>query len=225
MKHLKFFLITIFSLLLISCSNQNRSPLTIICIGDSITESSYGNYPVILQKIFLKNKIKAKIISLGRSGNTSGEYLRFLKIADPLRKQKANIVIIMLGTNDVRIDGDHTPTPLYIENMLKIIGRVRSQAVNNPDRIKIFIATIPPIFVTDLYTFNKDSVKRVREEIVPAIKKIAVENDLILIDINRFFNDNRSLLPGIHPSPAGYFKMAKFIFKNLAEHMKQIQPK
>jgi len=189
-------------------------------MGDSLTESRFGNYTLHLQKFFIKNIINAKVISLGRPGNTSGEYLRYLESKTPIKKLNPDIVILMLGTNDVRIDGDNTPTNIYKKNMKKIIGIIRNTDNNNPDPVKIFIMTIPPIFVTDLNTFSTESVKRVENEIVPAIREMSEKEKLKLIDINSFFHRNKDLLPGIHPSPAGYFMMAKFIFNQLKKDLK-----
>ena len=182
-------------------------------MGDSITESGYGNYPGHLKKLLLKNNFSAEVISLGRPGNTSGEYLKFMKNSNVLKQLNPDVVILMLGTNDVRIDSDHTSTSDFILNMKKIVLLVKNRNKN----IKIYIATIPPIFVSNLITFDKSSSLRVKNEIVPSIKKLSVEEGLDIIDINKFFVNHRELLPGIHPSPGGYYKMAKLIYNRLIE--------
>lgn len=223
MKNTRIFLLITVMVIFSLCSRRPGNSVTVVCMGDSLTSSSYGNYPSHLKKLFARKKIESKIVSLARPGNTSGEYLKYIKNSDPLKNIKSDMVVLMLGTNDVRVDGDRTSTPAFISNMLQIIRRIKLSVKDQGKEIKIFIATPPPIFVTDLATFNEESVTRIKTEIVPAIKKISNDEKLFLIDINNFFNENRSLLPGIHPSPAGYYKMAKFIFKNMIEKSEIIE--
>jgi len=187
----------------------------ILCLGDSITESEWGNYPAHLDKLFIRSKSPSNAISQGKPGSTSGEYLRFFSKADLLKKYDPNAIVIMLGTNDVRVDYNNTPTAKYKENMSKIIEKIRAYEKIKGKEIDIYICTIPPIFTVDLHTFTKESARRVEEEIVPAIKELVAKHDLQLIDLNIVFKRHRDLLPGIHPSPGGYYKMAKVIYNRL----------
>lgn len=187
----------------------------VLCLGDSITESEWGNYPAHLDKLFRRSKATSVAISQGRPGNTSGEYLRFFTKADLMNKYDPDAIVIMLGTNDVRVDYDNTSTAKYKENMSKIIEIIRAYEKIKGGKIDIYICTIPPIFTVDLHTFTRESARRVEEEIVPAIKELSNKYNLELIDLNAVFKRNKDLLPGIHPSPGGYYKMAKVIFNRL----------
>ncbi len=200
-------------------SKHNSNQIKILCIGDSITESDYGNYPKILQSLFSENGISIEVVSAGRPGNNSGEYLGFLKQSSILEKTNPSIILIMLGTNDVRIDSDKTPKIKYIENMKNIIGIIKKYERKSGKNIIIFLLTPPPIFNIDINTFNKKSQIRLKKEIAPTVRKLAEKNNLQLIDIYNYFINKPALLPGIHPSQKGFYKMSKFIYKKLLPYI------
>ncbi len=218
-KHSLLFILIFISLLLtfVSIGNHDdKESKILLCLGDSITESKWGNYPTMLNKIFQKNGVHITAISLGRPGNTSGEYLKYFKKSNILKKYMPDYIIIMLGTNDVRVDSDNTPTREFKKNISKIIEIIRDFERKAGKKVIINLATIPPLFTPSLETFTKNSAKRIEEEIVPAIKKIANEYQIGIIDIHSMFLKNRDLLPGVHPSPGGYYKIAKEVFISLS---------
>ncbi len=96
----------------------------------------------------------------------------------------------------------------------------------NPDGSipRIFVATIPPIFNLDLKLFTQESKLRIEEEIVPAIKRLAREEGVGLINLHKQFSKKKSLLPGIHPSAKGYRMMAKWIFAALHDYLVGVPP-
>ncbi|MEN8155292.1 MAG: SGNH/GDSL hydrolase family protein [Acidobacteriota bacterium] len=211
MKYQKIITVLIILVLISVCKKEESK--TVLCLGDSITESHWGNYPVFLDKMLRKGSTRIRAISLGRPGNTSGEYLKYFKTAGVLKKYDPEIIILMLGTNDVRVDYDNTPTPQYKKNMLEIVDIIRNFEEKEGKKVKIYIASIPPIFTPDLHTFTEVSAKRIEDEIIPAIRDIASERKLKIIDIHGMFLENRELLPGIHPTPGGYYKIAREIYK------------
>jgi len=214
MKYIKYIFLLFLVLFLIYCFSGEEETF-VLCLGDSITGSNWGNYPTHLNKLFLKNKIRCTAVTRARPGNTSGEYLRYFKKSKALKKFKPEMVVLMLGTNDVRIDYDNTPVKEFKENISEIIKIIKDFEKKKKMKIDIYLCTIPPIFKADLNTFTKESIRRVEEEIVPAIEELSVEHDLQLIDMHSVFERNKDLLPGIHPSPGGYYKMAKVIYNRL----------
>lgn len=196
----------LFLVLLYFSGNRPRR-LSIICLGDSLTASLYGNYTGFLRK-WLSRDRRLHIIEAARPGNTSGEYLEFLESSGILEKTDPDIVLLMLGTNDTRIDGDHTPTRQYQRNMERILKRIMRSSAMGKKKKTILLATIPPIFNSDLAVFNDESAGRIRNEINPVIRHLAEKNGLILVEIERVFLLNPELLPGIHPNRAGYRAIA-----------------
>jgi lysophospholipase L1-like esterase len=58
------------------------------------------------------------------------------------------------------------------------------------------------------FHFNQSSIRRVEEEINPAIRALARKWKLILVDNHRLFRDHPEWLPEIHPNEEGYKAMA-----------------
>ncbi len=190
-------------------------PYSILCIGDSLTESKYGSYVGSLKNQFQRSGIPAKIHSAARPGNTSGEYLDYLKQATVLEETNPAIVIIMLGTNDVRIDSDRTPLALFTQNLRAIVRKVKNH--RNPDGSypQLFIATPPPIFSIDIDVFDKHSIQRIATEIAPAIRDLAKAERVNLVDVYDYFLNKPAVLPGIHFNTRGYELLGKWIFKHI----------
>lgn len=191
----------------------------VLCMGDSLTESSYGQYTRHLGRLFKAENLKVNVYSAARPGNTSGEYLDYLSKSKILKKINPHILVLMLGTNDVRIDGDSTPVDRFEKNMREIIGILHRFKARGGSSLRIFIMTIPPIFNCDLSTFSEVSRRRIAEESVPTISKLAREEDIHLIDLFEFFKKRPELLPGVHPGEKGYRAMAEFIFTQIRPYV------
>jgi lysophospholipase L1-like esterase len=187
----------------------------IICMGDSLTESEFGYYPQHLSGLLKRKGIPARVISAARPGNTSGEYLDFLRRSDLLSRILPDVVVVMLGTNDVRIDRDSTPLAQFRHNLKSIISLIKNRYYPKGKIPLIFLATIPPIFKVDLKTFDESSRLRVDDEIVPAIKKLAREEGIRILDVHDFFRKRPGLLPGIHPRKKGYYALAVYVFESI----------
>ncbi len=86
-----------------SYGQQNK--FTILCLGDSFTEGAgtdrNNSYPKQLEKILLKNitGVNINIINGGRGGNSSSLLLKYLPV--DLLRYNPDIVLIMIGCNNV----------------------------------------------------------------------------------------------------------------------------
>jgi lysophospholipase L1-like esterase len=200
------------------CSASPRGEI-ILCAGDSITKSVY---PQFLQKILIKEGIKAKVLNYGRSGHTSGEYLKFLqKNKKILDAEHPDFILIELGTNDVRADGDFTPTDRFKLNMKEIIGIFRAFRNRSGQEAILFLAAIPPVPEGSPFPFTPESIRRVTEEINPAIKKICEEEKILMVDNYSLFLHSSELLPQVHPSQEGYRHLAQNWFSALKPLLKR----
>jgi len=119
-----------------------------------------------------------------------------------------DFVLLQLGTNDVRVDGDHTPADTFADNMRKIIGLFRGFTDRRGESARILLATIPPLPERYSFPFGPESAGRVVREINPLIRKIAAEEQLALVDNYGLFLRSPELLPGVHPSSEGYRLLA-----------------
>jgi lysophospholipase L1-like esterase len=207
--------------IILSCKSEDKpaeiqEPSKIVmCAGDSITA---GPYPTYLQENLNQAGSTTQVVNKGVPGNTSGEYLNYLQTHRILQEVNPDFVLLELGTNDVRIDGDHTEASQFIASMNGIIDLVQSHVSPQGQHPQLLLATVPPIVIDEEHrsTFNQESGRRVVEEINPAIAKIATDRGLPLLDIYQLFQEHPELLPGIHPSSEGYKAMADAWFNQLA---------
>ena len=185
----------------------------ILCAGDSITA---GGYPHYLQRLLAADGIRARVLNRGRSGHRSGEYLSYLgRAREELLGLKPDFILLQLGTNDVRTDLDRTTTERFAANMreiLAILGTFRNRA-GTPSRI--LLGAIPPIPEGTTYPFDRESLRRVTEEINPAIRDLAREARVPFVDNHTFFLGRPDLLPGVHPSREGYKELARNWYRTL----------
>ncbi len=202
---------------LLYCSPSQRGVI-VLCAGDSLTESPY---PRFLKNFLISAGIRAKVLNYGRSGNTTGEYLSYLiNNMESLAEKHPDIVCLLLGTNDVRIDSDNTSTDLFHSNLKDILA-IFSQ-FKNPDgkKTRILLSTIPPIPDGVPFPFTIESQERVVNEINPLILKIGKEENLPVVDNTTLFLKEPGLLPEVHPTEEGYRRLAKNWFEALKPHLK-----
>lgn len=200
---------------LAGCRGEAPPPLppVVLCAGDSITA---GGYPWYLQRRLDEAGQRLKVINAGEKGNTSGEYLGFLRRSGIVAQTNPRWVLLQLGTNDVRSDGDATSAENFRENLEAILGVVAGH--KNPDGSspRVLLATIPPVPVEIAGHFNAPSRLRVESEINPAIREIAGRRQLALVDTHGLFAARPDLLPGVHPNEKGYRALADAWYDTLA---------
>ncbi|NOZ21170.1 MAG: hypothetical protein GXP25_08775 [Planctomycetes bacterium] len=181
--------------------------LIVLCTGDSLTANTY---PKRLQKRLAAAAVKARVLNYGVDGFTSGEYLWYARSTSLFRRTKPDIVLLQLGTNDVRCDFRHTPAAAFRRNMRRIIHLARDAGAT------VLVATIPPV-CRSIIGFSRRSVWRAAVEINPAIHSLAAEYDLALVDNYLLFRRHPQWLPGVHPTQEGYHGMADNWLRALVE--------
>lgn len=191
----------------------------ILCAGDSLTEAGY---PSLLEKMLKKDGRRVKVLNYGRSGDTSGQYLRFLVRARArLEAENPDFILLQLGTNDVRLDGDHTPALDFEKNMREIIRIFTEFRTRDGRPPRILLGTIPPVPEGIPFPFGPESTRRAVEEINPLIRAVAAEKKIPLADNHRLFSVPSPLLPDVHPSPEGYRAMAQNWRESLEPFLKK----
>lgn len=186
------------------CQNFAKKKLVVLCIGDSITA---GSYPERLQTNLNKAGISAKVLNCGMSGYTSGYYLNFMKSFDLFKTVAPDVILLQLGTNDVRTDFVHTETKKFTENMKSIVNLIREKFYKERPP-QIVISTILPIKQGE-FVFTQRSAKRIIEEINPAIRNLSDKLALSLVDNFELFKNHPEWLEdGVHPNEQGYQAMA-----------------
>ena len=220
-------------LAMMSISVLNATPKEIVFIGDSITEG-FGipkeqrkefRFPTVFGKVLEKDRPgKYKVINFGHCGRTMLSNVKMAWSGPGYREistTKPYMAIIMLGTNDTKAEnwnaGKDQPAQ-FEKDLLEIIKRLKKQN----HRVKIYLCTPPPAFKRGkLRTGDNISGIKVRDEIIPIIKKVAKKEKLPIIDVfTEFLNKPTLFADGIHPNIKGADAFAKFIYKEVKKDLK-----
>ncbi len=204
-------------ILFISCSKRE---IRVAIVGNSITEGyglsnqSKNAYPVMLDSILGSNY---SVLNCGRSSTTvqkKGDvpYWNCSEFYNVFTF-KPNIIIIKLGTNDVRQRMDDSKVNNWnAVNFSKDYQAMIDTFNTIYTKPKIFLCFPTPIN-KNIYNWN-DGDSALRAGVIPAIKKIGEVNNLPIIDLyTQMSNQPENFLDGIHPNGKGTKIMAEFIAK------------
>lgn len=193
----------------------------VACVGDSIT---YGHgirgwfrnsYPAVLGRLLGPGYC---VNNYGYSGRTAGKTGDYPYTQERLyRKSLAfqpDIVILMLGTNDSK-PTNWRGREAFREDLREIIRAYR-QLSSSPT---VFLMLPPPAWPLDgkpvQYDIRADVIA---DEIRPAVRAIADEEGLPLIDLYEVFANKAQMFPdGVHPNAEG----AKLIAETVYHAMQQ----
>ena len=206
----------LFPLLALLCAftvaAQTDSKTRVACVGDSITYGAgvagreSNSYPAVLGKL-LGDKYEVK--NFGVSGATllkkgDNPYWRqgaFKKATD----FKPNIVVIKLGTNDTKPQNRTNHMDEFAADLTALVDTFAALE----SKPKIYLCLPVPVYKTQ-WGINEESVST---EVIPAIKKVAAEKKLTVIDLHTALADQKPLFPdNVHPNAAGAKLMAETIF-------------
>ncbi len=132
-----------------------------------------------------------------------------------MAREHPDFILLQLGTNDVRVDGDQTTTKDFGLNLEAIIGLFREFTNRRGERTQVLLATIPPLPEDFTPPFGPGSRDRVTREINPLIRKIASAERLPVVDNYSLFLRSPELLPDVHPTGEGYRLMARHWLESL----------
>ena len=198
----------------------------IVTLGDSITEA--GGYQAVMEKVFSRfySDLKIQIINAGISGNKSPDMAARLQ-RDVIDK-KPTIVTISCGVNDVW-HGFSQPSrgvdlSTYTKLMTQIIRELKAST-----QAEIYLLT-PTVIHENLFGVENLKLETYGE----AVRKIAFEEKVHLVDLNSLFNlvlrstqiggapDFHLTVDGVHMKPVGDFLFAAGILHALDVPMNQI---
>jgi acyl-CoA thioesterase I len=189
---------------------ETGTKIKVACVGDSITAGSGAgpndNYPKVLGNLLGD---KFQVGNFGCSGATlmkKGDK-PYWKV-DQFAKSDAfaaNIVVIMLGTNDTKKQNlPHADT--FVADYKELIEHYRSL----PTHPTVYVVAIPPI--------TKPSFNMVPEasggQIGLLVRKAAEEAKATLVDAYAAFKGHEVEYltgDGCHPAPAGHAALAKVV--------------
>jgi lysophospholipase L1-like esterase len=216
--------------------SEEAKAIKILTFGDSITEgvrygvSKHETYTFYLGQLLKGSGFQVEMIREGVSGEDTDGALR--RIERDVIQRKPDYVVIMYGTNDAFMDvqNDETDTtpriPLerYEENLRTMIRMLRENRI-----APVLMTTIPmgEFDILDLGIYGENDNNFKLKEYVEAVRRIAGEENLLLVDhfkrwsrLRELGKDINTLMTdGLHPNPEGNLIIAKSILKVLKEEL------
>ena len=204
-------------------------PCKVMASGDSITvgaqSTDTGGYRVALFHTALQHSKQLTFVGPSGAGPSSVDNVPFPDkhdghsgyiidtvdsrkgllplMAGNLDKFKPNIVLLMIGTNDMNSNVDIPGAPARLAKLLDLV------TTSAPDTLLVVAQLIP----TRTDSLN-DSVKKFNAELVNLVKARAQQGKhIVSVDMYGAFTANANyktawLFDGLHPNDAGYAKMA-----------------
>jgi acyl-CoA thioesterase I len=220
-NRLKLVLCLIFGVFLFSCTSKyplqdDLSSHRIACVGDSITygyklvDPGKSSYPAKLSRMAKNNW---KVNNFGVNGATvisKGDipYIAQKQFA-ALKRTAPDVVVIMLGTNDLK-NHNWDFIDNFISDYVKLINDIKMLA-SHPS---IVVCSVPPILVNYSNGLNAERQLQVNA----LIREAADLAGARFLDVNSIFStDKKYFIDGVHPSSRGTSLIASIVYNEIVK--------
>ena len=172
-------------------------PIRVLCAGDSITQRGY---PEVLQTLLGAGY---SVRNAGHSGTTAMKHAGTRSYPDAdARRDDADIVVIMLGTNDAKVESWSAHRDEFAADYRAVIASFK----NLRSHPKVWVSLSPPVFKAE--GGGGFSAKNV-EEMVGITRTIATELACPIIDVHAAaMGQGDKFGDGVHPNDAGKLLIA-----------------
>lgn len=196
--------------------------IKVACVGDSITygctvkNRSKNNYPAVLGRMLGD---KYCVNNFGYTNRTAIKDADYPYTKETLYQQsldfKPDVVVIMLGSNDTKKNNWNK------EKFTKDYCEILDSYLNSASKPEVYLLVPTPFFEIRgkvMWQLRKDIMIH---EVYPAIKKIASDKSIHLIDMSKSFENRRELFSdGVHPNSKGSKKFAEIVFESIKQSVK-----
>ncbi|WP_339923741.1 SGNH/GDSL hydrolase family protein [uncultured Cyclobacterium sp.] len=197
---------------------KDKAPLIWTFTGDSITHGAkhthgYRSYPEVFgERIRWElGRVRDVIINTGISGNTTETILQDFDWR--VKQFNPKVVSLMIGTNDC--SNEKVSIETYEENLHLLVKKIRA------------LGAIPILHTPNLIIKALDMSRASLVNYVEVIKKVAFEENIILVDNYGHWletaekddglNVNKEWLNDpLHPGGEGHSEIARLMFKELS---------
>jgi len=175
---------------------------------------------------------KPKVINAGRGGHNSRNLLA--RLDRDVLAHRPDLVVLMVGTNDVLNHGNAVPLKEYRANLGKLIKRVRAA------KSRVLLATILPCHAPFLLSrhpaefYGSDGPAGRIRKANAVVRAVAKATRVVVVDLHALFEArghvgaerqswlrnpaNSRARDGVHPTAEGYQAMAEAIASAIAKH-------
>ena len=190
--------------------------IRVACIGDSITwgfsltDPWRQSYPALLQEKLGEGYEVRNFGCNGASVRFDADlpYGRTMAFRSSL-DWKPDIVLMMLGSNDA--NPYHWDSIVFIRDYKRIIAEYRDL----PSAPRIILIAPVRIHRVMGMTFMDLSPETLEQCIRPAIREIAADTGVEVMDLVELFPDARYCLDGVHPQETGAKMIAERIYEGV----------
>ena len=204
---------------LVASAEDKAAPMKVACVGDSITfgfgieDRENQSYPSQLALVLGDGW---SVGNFGRNGRTAlkqghAPYWETPEYRSAL-DSKSDIVVIKLGTNDLRPMNWEKHKAEYIPDYVDLIRSF--QALESKPTVWICYPT--PVYPGhDKIKFSNDLIKN---DLIPKIDEIAKQTGVTVIDLNTALSDQRDMFPdSVHPNAEGAKQIAATVSKAITQ--------
>lgn len=180
-------------------------PITVSCVGDSITE--WSGYPAILQTM-LGSSYEVSNFGVAGAAVSPSWYTSYIKQPEfhESKEVEPSIVVIMLGTNDAH-------TSQSASNFSSDYKNLVSEYQTLPSSPRILLISPPPIYDNKLELNDT----HLDGYVLPGIEKVAYELGLPTVDVNGALENHPELFEdGVHPNSEGALAIATEIVQKMS---------
>lgn len=189
----------------------------VACVGDSITEGLFladpqtESYPALLQGMLGAG---SEVGNFGASKYAALKTSKFPYWEHEAYQQSLgynpDIVIIMLGTNDIKTENWMEGKERFVEDYAALIKSYQALETNP----QVFVVLPPPIYLDE--TDEVRPPNNLRGEALPLIAEAAAQTDSYLIDVFSAMDDHPELFYDlIHPNAEGAKVLAQTVYDGL----------
>lgn len=168
------------------------------------------------------------VFNAGKNGNNTTNLLK--RVDKDVLQRSPDIVVMMVGTNDMFNPRNHLNVKEYEKNYQKLITVIKKHA-------KLVLMTIPPVYAPyiikrkPMFHFGPDGLALKVDSANAVIRQLALKNNCTLIDLNRILTacggpdtaknglfQNRAnfgIADGVHPTYNGARVIAAAVYRTI----------
>lgn len=197
--------------------SQKNDKIKVACVGDSITQgvgvlnADKDSYPAVLQSFLGRKYVVGNFgVSSCSALKTAVHPYTDTEAYSQSLKFDADVLVIMLGTNDIKTENWELGSVNFKKDYIDIIN---SHKKYNPN-VKVYVMLPPKIFQENVYGIRPP--KTLAYEAIPMLLEISKEIGANIIDIYGLSIGKDKLFPDfLHPNEQGAQLIANEVAKGI----------